>query len=505
MRSPNFAPRVAMRLLPALLAVAGNAPAQTQAEAAEPTQVDGAKPTFIYTTPTEKNYLRAVLELEGVFVVGVMYYVTTTNRNWDLGYRWKTYEQKFRWDALGVDQNHFGTNFIGHPLGGSGYYVAARANHLGAFESFAFAFSGSLLWEYFGEITEKVSVNDMVVTPWAGVAIGEATLQLGTFFDRSGPEMQNRVLGATFAPFKSVNDWVDGLHVKRVRYGYPTDEWHRFDLSAAGVGIRRWSTPSVASTTGGVLLHFGERLARLPDFEDAGKHSFWFDDGNVTSMDLETIVTPDGLTDLSFRARVMLAGYYFRDAGEHSGGGGVIGPSTTFEYSLHDYARGARDEADRIALVQPLGVGFLHRISLGQASLATELHLGPALSGINAHAYSGYSGNPGELTMVLPLHHYYFGLGPLGTSDLELDWRSLEADLGLRAETYEVIQDSPPTGDVSIRDTRLRTTLGLGFRPANGSFVGRAFGRHTLRRGTMGTAHAETTELMWGVSLGGVF
>lgn len=503
MRSAVLRP-CAVWLVPLLLSTATPAHAE-----AEPSHEDAGeeelKPTFLYTTPTEKNYLRAVLELQGVFLVGMLYYVTTTDRNWDLGYRWETYEHKFQWGAFGIDQNHFGTNFVGHPLGGSGYYVSARMNHLSAFESFAFAFAGSLIWEYFGEITERVSMNDMIVTPWAGVAIGEATAQLGTFFDRSSPAMYNRVLGATFGPFKSVNDWADGLELQRVPYGFPKDEWHRFDLSVAAVALHRWSRPGESPTTGGAYVHLGERLARLPHFTEPGHHSVWFDDGNVSSMKLELVMTQEGLADLFYQARVMLGGYYFRDASERSGGGGVIGPSTTFEYSLHDYQRGTEDVVDRLALVQPVALGFLHRLTLGEAKLATEVHVGPALSGLNAHAFSEYDGDTEVLPEVLPLHHYYFGAGALGTSELELAWRSLELDLGLRAEGYEALRDSPPRGDVTIRDVRLRATSGLAYRPPDSAFVTRGLVRHTLRHGTVGRAHAETDELMWGVSIGGVF
>lgn len=491
---------IAARFLPLLLAVTAEARAGS-----EPSVPDEPKPAFLYTTPVEKNYLRAVLEFQGVFVVGLLYYVTTTDRDWDLGYRWETYDHKFRWEAFAIDQNHFGTNFIGHPLGGSGYYVSARMNHLSAFESFAFALGGSLVWEYFGEITERVSFNDMVVTPWAGVAIGEATAQLGTFFDRSGPELHHRVLGATFGPFKSVNDWADGLELRRVRSGFPRDEWHRFDLAVAGVGLERWSSPGTSTSTFGVYLHAGERLARLPHFTEAGRHSFWFDDGNVSSMMLEGVVTPEGLAQLMFRARVMLAGHYFRDATDRSGGGSVIGPSTTFEYSLHDYGRIPDEGLDRLALVQPLGLGLLNRASLGRAQLAAEVHVGPALAGLNAHAFPEYEGDLDELPEVLPLHHYYFGAGALGTSELELSFRSLELDIGLRAEGYEALRDSPPRGDVSITDVRLRATAGLGVQLPDSPAVARVLGRHTLRHGTMGRAHAESAELSWGFSLGGVF
>jgi hypothetical protein len=461
-----------------------------------------APPTMSYESAADKNYLRAVIEFEAVFGVGLLYYVTTTDRNWDLGYRWDTYERKFRWDAFGTDQNHFGTNFIGHPLGGAGYYLSARSNRLSAFEAFSFSFAGSLLWEYFGEITERVSLNDTVVTPTAGVAIGEATTQLGAFFDRSSGSQQNRVLGVVFGPFKSLNDWADDLVLRRSRSVWAAGEWHRFDLEMGGVVIRR----SDASLRGGAMFHLGERLARLPDYDGPGDHSFWFSDGNVSGMDLSLTVGDGGLSDLSFLTRVMLAGHYYRDARQGtkslSGGGVVIGPTTAFEYSLHDYGSG--ESADRISYVQPLALSLLHRVLLGSATLATDVHAGPSLGGLSAHARGAYAGNDEELPEVLRLHRYYFGLGGLVSSSAMLSYQRLEVGASMVADGYEVIQDRPPTGDVAIRDVRARTSAQLGFHiPRSPVFI-RAHGQHTLRAGAMGSARAESKELSWGLSLGGV-
>jgi hypothetical protein len=500
-----FDQRRSMALFGAVLAVLCLKPGIGRAE---PTNEEGpddefAPPTFSYETAAGQNYLRAVIEFEAVFAVGLLYYVTTTDRNWDLGYRWETYEQKFHWDAFGIDQNHFGTNFIGHPLGGAGYYAAARSNRLSAFESFAFSFAGSLLWEYFGEITERVSLNDTVVTPTAGVAIGEATTQLGAFFDRSSPTSRNRILGVAFAPFKSFNDWADGLELKRARHGWATREWHRFDLEAGGVVVSGADAPLY----GGVEVRLGSRLARLPDYDGPGRHSSWFSDGNVSEMDFALRLSDQGLSDVSFLTRVMLAGYYFRDAHPRrdrvSGGGVVIGPTTAFEYSLHDY--GASGGPDRISYVQPLALSLLHRVALGSATLATDMHAGPGLGGLNAHAHEAYTGSSELLPEVLRLHRYYFGVGGMASVSALLDYRGLELGAAMSVDGYEVIQDRLPSGDVPIRDVRAKTSARLGFNfPRTPAFI-RVRGEHLLRSGAMGEARAESRELTSGLSLGGVF
>ena len=61
------------------------------------------------------------------------------------------------------DDDHFGTNFIGHPHTGNIYFNIARANGYSFWESIPYAVGGSLVWEYFGENTQP-SKNDMINT-----------------------------------------------------------------------------------------------------------------------------------------------------------------------------------------------------------------------------------------------------------------------------------------------------------------------------------------------------
>ncbi|MEI6899576.1 MAG: DUF3943 domain-containing protein, partial [Bacteroidota bacterium] len=70
------------------------------------------------------------------------------------------------------DKDRFGVNFIGHPYSGTLSYNAGRSNGYNYFQSFAFAFGGSLMWEYFGENT-RPSYNDIIYTPINGSFLGE--------------------------------------------------------------------------------------------------------------------------------------------------------------------------------------------------------------------------------------------------------------------------------------------------------------------------------------------
>ncbi|HEY3669026.1 MAG TPA: DUF3943 domain-containing protein, partial [Polyangiaceae bacterium] len=188
--------------------------------------------TFEYTTPTEKNYLRAILELEGLTTISVVWYVMAVRNGGDVGYRWQMFQKKLSGTAFAHDDNAFGTNFHGHGIGGNAYYLSARSNHLSIAESFGFAVAGATLWEYFGEVGEIVSINDLIVTPFSGIGIGEPFTQFSAFLDRQqNPSMANRVLATVFGPLKTVNDQLDGVELKRASTS--RDDWHRFVIGGA--------------------------------------------------------------------------------------------------------------------------------------------------------------------------------------------------------------------------------------------------------------------------------
>ncbi len=82
---------------------------------------------------------------------------------------WKrNMEQGFEWDP-----NGFYTNMFMHPFHGNAFFNAARSNGFTHWESTAFAWAGSFIWEFFGE-NNRPAINDWVNTSMGGIAIGEA-------------------------------------------------------------------------------------------------------------------------------------------------------------------------------------------------------------------------------------------------------------------------------------------------------------------------------------------
>ncbi len=508
----------------ALVLNATAASAETSADAGADAGAAGSPgtvslvPSSALATPEEKNYLRAVLEHQGLFVLGLLWYVTTTDirQNWDLGYRWEAFEDKLTGAAIKLDTNRFGTNFIGHPVGGTGYYIAARSNGLSIPEAFGFSVAGSLLWEYFGEVTEIISANDMVVTPFGGMAIGEATTQLGAFFDRSRPTWGHRVLASVFAPLKAVNRAMDGEPLEPSASldasGFPRDEWHRFRLFTLASATRQHRS---AELPGNTFASFGveasSRLARLPDYDGAGRHSLGFGDANLSHLDLRMSGSEHGLGDLAFECGFLLGGYYLRDArrdryGKLSGGGLVVGIGTSFLYSLHDYDNDRVRPTDRIARVTPLGVLFEHRGALGPLNVDTRIDIGPDFGGVQPYALpNGVAlDDQGDFEPVTRIHGYYHALGAHLATSLELGAGPVTLGGSLRTERHQAMNavGRAAADPSTIVDTRTEADARLTLRLPGTAATLLGYAARRLRGGRAGAVWDERTETSFGGGLG---
>lgn len=89
----------------------------------------------------------------------------TISRNLKYGFEW--------------DDNSFSANNWRHPYQGNLYFGAARANGFDFYQSTAFSFAGSWLWEYTGE-GHNPAFNDMVNTTIGGVSFGEVLFRFSS-------------------------------------------------------------------------------------------------------------------------------------------------------------------------------------------------------------------------------------------------------------------------------------------------------------------------------------
>ncbi len=119
---------------------------------------------------------------------------------------WITMRESFS-NAPVWDKDDWHLNYIGHPVAGSYYYNALRSQDASVFHSFLFCTAQSFIWEYIIEgMAEPPSAQDLIVTPIAGLILGESTHQLTMTMRRNGFNFFEKVFVLIFNPMFVINN-----------------------------------------------------------------------------------------------------------------------------------------------------------------------------------------------------------------------------------------------------------------------------------------------------------
>lgn len=485
---------------------------------------------FPLAAPHEKHYVRASLEVGGVLAVGLVdYMLSTTTRGgttrigdirWGLRYDWPVLRDKLIGTGLDLDTNKLATNYVSHPLAGTLYYTAARSNHLSFVESSAFAVLGSTTWEYFGEIREVASINDLIVTPVSGIAIGEPLMQLSGFFRRGKRNFATELASFIFSPMKVINELVDDaepLAASRTdALGLAADPWHRFTIGA-GVAV---TSQGEGDATHPAVTYLDERfsadlrVATLPRYAGAGHESRLFDDGNVSGVRFDLGVSRGQLVDARFATSLVPFGYYFRDGrvdarGRLHGHGVLLGLRMGFEYGVHDYDRDRLRPLDIIAIASPIGVALEHRWTRGSLDVRTAIDLSGGIAAVTPLAFSAYRRSHGIDDVLTPVREagYYHAYAIEASPTLDMGVGALRSTTSLRLDTFRAIvghdaQEASVASGPAFRDRRslLQSTIGF---VAPGTPWRVALGlQHAFREGSVGSVRVSRGESSASASVG---
>ena len=135
-----------------------------------------------------------------------------------------------------VDNDAFATNQFLHPYQGAFYQGLARSSGLGFWESSAYTFGGSLLWEYAGETT-RPSINDQVASGIAGNFLGEPLFRMASLLLESGrngePGLLREIGAAVISPSMGLNRLVYGDRFAGVFRSNDPAVYTRVDLGAS--------------------------------------------------------------------------------------------------------------------------------------------------------------------------------------------------------------------------------------------------------------------------------
>ena len=92
-------------------------------------------------------------------------------------------------------------NYLGHPYGGSFYYNSVRCRGATFGQSMAFSAVLSTQWEYvFEAVAERPSIQDLIITPVAGAALGELVHRMTNSMVRGGTSFPEKVVITVLNP-----------------------------------------------------------------------------------------------------------------------------------------------------------------------------------------------------------------------------------------------------------------------------------------------------------------
>ena len=423
--------------------------------------------------------IRAGAEILVLLGVDAGYYwwgKTADTSKWELSWSWDSWRKKLlTMEAVSLDANAFETNMAWHPFGGTLYYLVARGNGLGMGESLLYSASGSALWEYVAEYPEKISLNDLVLTPLTGLAIGEPLHALGVLFERGERTVAHRLLAAALSPFRAMHRAVDGRPAARAprldERGLPDDVWRRIELSAGAGAVAR---------NGGRLapeqrIGASAELIQIPEYGRPGRVGRAVGGCSSCKAAVEVAIGPRGAIGVDVSSKTALGGYYGQDiarreGGELSGYSLFAGAATAFSYAWRDLSAREADKIGSAHVVGPsLDLTLHHRGVRVRAGIDAYADLA-AVRAAALEAYLGRGDRDGIKT-VLADRGYYFALGVTVAPSISVRHGGVEIGGEMRYEALESIEGLDRvqrivTNDFHLQDRRLAYRARLAVAPA---------------------------------------
>jgi hypothetical protein len=233
-------------------------PAMAMAQFAAPDTTFDLSSDTAWTAP-KKNLWLGVGEV-AILNVGIWAYDRYIRPGGGAGFRISTeswaenFKNGFEWD-----DNNFNTNQFAHPYHGSTYFNAGRSNGYSYWESWAFTWAGSWMWEYLME-THHPSINDWIATSVGGATLGESLNRFSTSIIDNTATGSGRtwreVGGFLVNPVNGFTRLVTGDMFRQ--YPNPPDRHPNAFFSNLNVGLRTIGEERVwESDTTGVYFDFG--------------------------------------------------------------------------------------------------------------------------------------------------------------------------------------------------------------------------------------------------------
>jgi hypothetical protein len=425
-----------------------------------------------------------------------------------------------RRSAARFDDNLERTNWLLHPIAGATHYGLTRVNGYGVLPSFGAAAVASALYETLFEFREIISINDLIVTPVAGMAMGEFLFQLGNYLDSeqvrprtlaevTGPRQLRRELGTvTFGLPRTVTNALDDPAppplVPDDALGLSSAYTHRFELFMGEDWAHNDLGASGALTTLGVTAE----LAAMPGFLRPGNFHVAFSNGNFTRFSAR-FAMDSSLRELEVVADSHLVGYYSQDIRAAAGGRTGVANEIAGHTMLHYVDRWLFDTRDQYALVHLFGPVDELWVARGHTMLHFRAEVSPDFAAPYSLAYEPFRSVYGDdgTKSSLKSHGYYFAWGVSAAARATM---SIDAfSLGFTASygRYESIDgqermQEQVSRDPHLHDEVLELSARTTFEPPDIPVALRIETAHVGRRSHMAPFTVTRTDDRIGASFG---
>lgn len=404
-------------------------------------------------------------QLAGLTAGTVVYWLfpSPNERDWDFS----DPAEHFRWSAFRFDDNPFATNWVMHVFTGAGAYLVGRAHDLSIPIAWLYAFAASTFWEVFLEFREVISVNDLIVTPMGGLAMGDFFLHLGRYVNSAlRPTAWHHAAGWIFGAPVALHRLTAQTEIPEAwsnDAGFGTSIWHRLSLGA-GPAYKtkgRWAGE----------FSFDGELVALPSFLRVGRDRRFFSDGDFTRLDARLSLGAGGGGG-RLDSDAVLVGYFDQtiERAEHGleGRSFAIGMNASFMLRSEDYEQWT----ERYALVGLPGLAIELGVLQGHAVFRLGLRGNAVFGGAYAPSFGAWRlAHPEEQpTSSLLSFDYYLGWGLWGGLRAALRWPVAEFSLRLNGSLLDSIEgldrhQDEITADLSAKDLRGDSTFQLKLFP----------------------------------------
>ncbi len=472
-RSSGFG-RVSCWCLVLSITGAGALPAAAAESATDAAPASEAAPSELELAPTAAELDaprpgRAALAMGAMLALGTAWYWAYRGDNavdWDD----PNLSARVSGEAWRMDNNGLALNFLAHPFSGTAFYAVARSQHLSVPTSALYSFLTSFGWEYIVEFREKVSINDVIVTPGAGIAMGEFFHKLGLYVNSSTtpPTGFKNFARVVTGPTVALTRWLDGdtrrgapppdalgfssqiHHDFRFHYGF----WRGDAITAIALDRHE--------------LGFSGKLVAIPGYQKPGAFVRTLTDGNVTELSVAVSHSEEG-NGLELFADTLLVGHYLQNVADPDNGASALVGSSIAYHFLDSHAAGV---PERRGVFHFPGVAAETELSWRgiRAKLWARAHVD--FGGIGSLAYPLWLEEfPDERPKAILLKEgYYYGLGGTGRVRASLGWGPIELRSTLEAAYYDSVEGLDRTkelvtADVEATDLFRNTNVELVLQP----------------------------------------